>query len=292
MHLEGENAALKCKVETLQETASLTDCLACHHVHCGIFSMPKKSSQQLLGKQRTNTENSAFNQEASTRMKLDSKCAVAEFRAFHWTGVNVCDVARQRDEAMQEATASAAEVARAQRELFLIRTQLHMARAAEESAAQVRLRCCHQLPVCYNMVSQTRTSFHAGSQPGFRAICAVYRLDFCAGRCSITDAVAVEGLDKCGWTGLCLNIAWIRQSKWSPSPYLLFENKSIIHFFQSCCAPTLSVAHRRRILQSRRRVASQRWLYLVLSKPCRTFLLHWQLMWRDFGGNQLHWDHR
>lgn len=147
MHVDGENAALKRKVENLRDTALLTDCLASHHVHRCTYNMQNKSSQKLLEKQCKVNECSELQQEADVLMKQDGTRAVTDREAFHWTGVNVCDVARQRDEAIQEATLAAAEVSRAQRELFLIRTELNRARAAEESAAQVNLRSCHQLPV-------------------------------------------------------------------------------------------------------------------------------------------------
>lgn len=138
MHLEGDNAALRETVEHLQQAASLTDLFASHNFvkSSGAFHA-KNLHHSVTTKQAGMNDHERLNQDVIRN--LGGQSDLDNRQVFHWTGVDICEVAKQRDNALKEAMTTAAELQRSQRELFLINSKLQVARSIEESAAKVHL---------------------------------------------------------------------------------------------------------------------------------------------------------
>eukprot|EP00892_Ulva_mutabilis_P008403 jgi/Ulvmu1/5935/UM026_0057.1 len=141
--LEGKNAALLDTVARMRASISLEDLLASNTVGMTSGRMPPGTTSRVSEMQSIAGQGSsgAHHTPAAFDVSPSNKtaCTADSGRPlFHWSGVDVSHVARQRDHALQEAIALSAELQCARRQLLLTSSALQMSRAAEEAAAQAR----------------------------------------------------------------------------------------------------------------------------------------------------------
>lgn len=138
VHLDGENVALRDKVQRLQEAASLTQVLVSQNeVRTSCEFHVNTKSQLAVSGQSSISRCGSVHQDDRLTSNAHGENTDSQRNVFHWTGVDICLVAKQRDDAIKEAMTAAADTQCAKRELFLTNAQLQAARAVEESAAQV-----------------------------------------------------------------------------------------------------------------------------------------------------------
>lgn len=137
VQVEGKNAALLDSIARMKEAISLNAILA---RETEVTSSPGRNAKIVLGPVDCMAQQGCSGMNAA---QAPTDCSSAGERnnaghpVFHWSGIDICQVAKQRDDALQEALVLSAELSSAQRELFLSRSQSQISRAAQESAAQV-----------------------------------------------------------------------------------------------------------------------------------------------------------
>jgi len=142
VQLEAKNAALLDATARLKRAVSLTDILAARKVVTSVgnfqVNIIHRSPKSQPGSQEESTRLHDAQAQNNISLVAQHGQSVDDGRpVFHWSGVDICQVARQRDDALTNAIALSSELTFAQRELFLTKSHLQVTRAAEQSASQV-----------------------------------------------------------------------------------------------------------------------------------------------------------